>query len=79
MSRSCGTGFFNGVMTLKLHQLFPSAVATVQLPLDPLDLAGHLQTLPLITHRFPVAQAADAWALIESKREPVLGVILDWQ
>ena len=41
--------------------------------------AGHLQTLPLITHRFPVAQAADAWALIESKREPVLGVILDWQ
>lgn len=40
--------------------------------------AGHLQTLPLITHRFPVAQAADAWALIESKRKPVLGVILDW-
>jgi len=45
-----------------------------------LDLiaAGHLDTLSLITHRFPVAQAADAWALIESKREPVLGVILDW-
>jgi bacteriochlorophyllide a dehydrogenase len=41
--------------------------------------AGHLQTLPLITHRFPVAQAADAWALIESKKEPVLGVILDWE
>lgn len=41
--------------------------------------AGHLQTLPLITHRFPVAKAADAWALIESKREPVLGVILDWE
>ncbi len=40
--------------------------------------AGYLQTLPLITHRFPAAQAADAWALIESKREPVLGVILDW-
>ena len=40
--------------------------------------ACQLQTLPLITHRFPVAQAADAWALIESKREPVLGVILDW-
>ena len=40
--------------------------------------AGHLQTLPLITHRFPAAQAADAWSLIESKREPVLGVILDW-
>ena len=37
--------------------------------------AGQLQTLPLITHRFPAAQAADAWALIESKREPILGVI----
>ena len=40
--------------------------------------AGHLQTLPLITHRFPAARAAAAWALIESKREPMLGVILDW-
>lgn len=41
--------------------------------------AGHLDTLSLITHHFPVSQAADAWALIESKSEPVLGVILDWQ
>lgn len=40
--------------------------------------AGHLQTLPLITHHFPVAQAADAWRLIAQKSEPVLGVILDW-
>jgi 2-desacetyl-2-hydroxyethyl bacteriochlorophyllide A dehydrogenase len=39
---------------------------------------GHLETLPLITHHFPVARAADAWKLIESKTEPVLGVILDW-
>lgn len=39
---------------------------------------GKLDTLGLITHRFPVAQAADAWALIESKREHVLGVVLDW-
>jgi threonine dehydrogenase-like Zn-dependent dehydrogenase len=39
---------------------------------------GHLQTLPLITHHFPVDQAADAWRLIESKSEPVMGVILDW-
>jgi threonine dehydrogenase-like Zn-dependent dehydrogenase len=46
-----------------------------------LDLvaAGHLQTLPLITHRFPVGEAAAAWQLIESKSEPVLGVVLDWQ
>lgn len=39
---------------------------------------GRLNTLDLITHRFAVEQAADAWALIESKREPVLGVVLDW-
>ncbi|HMK39115.1 MAG TPA: zinc-binding dehydrogenase, partial [Bacteroidota bacterium] len=39
---------------------------------------GYLETLPLITHHFPVARAADAWNLIESKTEPVLGVILDW-
>ena len=39
---------------------------------------GTLETLPLITHHFPVARAAEAWDLIESKREPVLGVILDW-
>jgi 3-hydroxyethyl bacteriochlorophyllide a dehydrogenase len=39
---------------------------------------GHMQTLPLITHHFPVDQAADAWRLIESKSEPVMGVILDW-
>ncbi|MCC6416171.1 MAG: zinc-binding dehydrogenase [Opitutaceae bacterium] len=39
---------------------------------------GRLDPLDLITHRFPVEQAADAWRLIESKREPVLGVVLDW-
>jgi threonine dehydrogenase-like Zn-dependent dehydrogenase len=40
--------------------------------------AGHLQTLPLITHRFPAQCAADAWQLIASKGNAVLGVILDW-
>lgn len=39
---------------------------------------GQLQTLPLITHHFPVDQAAEAWSLIQTKAEPVLGVILDW-
>jgi bacteriochlorophyllide a dehydrogenase len=39
---------------------------------------GRLNTLDLISHRFPVEKAADAWTLIESKREPVLGVVLDW-
>lgn len=40
---------------------------------------GVLKTLPLITHRFPVTEAAAAFALILSRREPVLGVILDWE
>jgi len=39
---------------------------------------GYLQTIPLITHHFPATKAAEAWNLIESKAEPVLGVILDW-
>lgn len=39
---------------------------------------GRLQTLPLITHRMPVAEASAAWRLIETKAEPVLGVILEW-
>jgi len=41
--------------------------------------AGHLQTLPLITHHFPVQQAAEAWSIIAGKRESVLGVVLDWE
>lgn len=40
--------------------------------------AGHLQTLPLITHHFPASLAADAWKLILTRDEPVLGVVLDW-
>lgn len=39
---------------------------------------GSLDTLSLITHRFPAQEAARAWDLIENKTEPVLGVILDW-
>ena len=39
---------------------------------------GELDTLSLLTHRFPVDQAGEAWSLIETKREPVLGVVLDW-
>jgi 2-desacetyl-2-hydroxyethyl bacteriochlorophyllide A dehydrogenase len=41
--------------------------------------SGALQTLPLITHHFPVSQAAAAWQLINQKDEDALGVILDWE
>ena len=40
---------------------------------------GALKTLHLITHRFPASQAAEAFDLILSRREPVLGVVLDWE
>lgn len=40
---------------------------------------GALKTLPLITHRFPVAEATSAYDLILSRHEPVLGVVLDWE
>ena len=40
--------------------------------------AGRMDTLGLITHRFSAERAADAWRLIETKSEHVLGVVLDW-
>lgn len=39
---------------------------------------GALQTLPLITHHFAVQDAAKAWELIASRKQHILGVILDW-
>lgn len=40
--------------------------------------AGALSTSHLITHRFPVNHAADAFDLILSRREHALGVVLIW-
>ena len=40
---------------------------------------GDLQTKHLISHRFAAAQAGEAFELILSRREPVLGVVLDWE
>ncbi len=39
---------------------------------------GSLTTLPLVTHRLPVAQAAEAYSWILEKRPGVLGVLLEW-
>jgi predicted dehydrogenase/threonine dehydrogenase-like Zn-dependent dehydrogenase len=39
--------------------------------------SGALRTEPLITHRFPIAQAADAYALLSSP-EPSLGILLSY-
>jgi len=62
---------------LSIHLVSGIAPDRLTCTLD-LVAAGHLQTLPLITHHFPVEEAAAAWQLIESKSEPVLGVVLDW-
>lgn len=39
---------------------------------------GELQTRHLISHRFPAAQAGEAFDLILSRPTPALGVVLDW-
>ena len=38
-----------------------------------------LQTERLITHHFPVARADEAFNMVLGRREPFLGVILDWE
>jgi 2-desacetyl-2-hydroxyethyl bacteriochlorophyllide A dehydrogenase len=38
---------------------------------------GRLRTTSLITHRYPVERAAEAWASIEGRAEPTLGVVLE--
>ncbi|MDG0809103.1 zinc-dependent alcohol dehydrogenase [Cohnella rhizosphaerae] len=40
---------------------------------------GWLQTGKLVTHRFPVDRAAEAWELIVGRHEPYLGVVLEWR
>lgn len=40
---------------------------------------GALTTKHLITHRFPASRAGEAFDLVLSRREPVLGVVLDWE
>jgi len=40
---------------------------------------GRIRTKTLITHRFPASRAAEAFALVLNRTEPVLGVILDWE
>lgn len=63
---------------ISIHLVSGATAERLQRTMD-LIAQGFLETLPLITHHFPVEQAAKAWELIESKRETVLGVILDWK
>jgi threonine dehydrogenase-like Zn-dependent dehydrogenase len=54
-------------------------------PLGPLSVqaaelivAGRIQVEPMITHRFPAAQAPDAFALLDQHPEEAFGVLLEW-
>ncbi|XID91534.1 zinc-binding alcohol dehydrogenase [Paenibacillaceae bacterium WGS1546] len=40
---------------------------------------GWLKTGSLITHRYPSERADEAWRLIAEKKEPCLGIVLDWK
>jgi 2-desacetyl-2-hydroxyethyl bacteriochlorophyllide A dehydrogenase len=40
--------------------------------------AEELSTLSLVTHRFPASAVAEAWSLIEAKKDETLGVLLEW-
>jgi len=40
--------------------------------------AGYLQVLNKITHRWPVASAAQAYDLLVHKHEPFLAMVIDW-
>ncbi len=62
---------------LTLHAPAGWSDSRLEMTLDLLR-RGELHTLPLITHRFPVERAEEAFDLILSKREPFLGVLLDW-
>ena len=39
---------------------------------------GKVRVEPLITHRFPAARAAEAFALLDGRLEEALGVLLEW-
>src|SRR5690606_1859204 len=39
---------------------------------------GALRVEPLVTHRFPIERALEAYALISEGKEPYLGVLLEY-
>lgn len=45
-----------------------------------LDLlaAGRLEVADLVTHRFPIADAGDAYKMVESQSEPFVGIAFDY-
>ncbi|MFZ4506321.1 MAG: alcohol dehydrogenase catalytic domain-containing protein [Fimbriimonas sp.] len=77
-----GTEGAMDVQKLRDKELTLHAVAGWTRPrlLQTLDMLakGSIQTLPLISHHIPASRASEAYDLILHRREPFLGVVLDW-
>ena len=86
-SHISSAGFYGTEGTIDLQHLRPAEI-TLHFPsgwsrprMDAtlaLLQQGALETLSLITHRFPIQQAHEAFELVLSRQSPVLGVVLDW-
>jgi len=82
VSCSYGPGRYDPVYEERGHD-YPAGYVrwteqrNIQAVLD-LMAAGKLDVSPLITHRFPIERAEDAYRLIDSGKEPYLGVILTY-
>src|SRR5262245_37561894 len=79
----CGTQDLVSLQNLRARELSLDSVSGWTRPrMDEtlkLITQRHLQTLPLITHRFPAEKAMEAWKLIRSGDAGVMGVVLDWE
>jgi polar amino acid transport system substrate-binding protein len=90
LSRSGGTVVMVGVTGMNIprrpywEKELSFLLSRSSLPKDNTDFiaavaAGAVRIEPLITHRFPIERAADAYALIRGRvREPHLGVVLEY-
>ncbi|MEX2113678.1 MAG: bi-domain-containing oxidoreductase [Pirellulales bacterium] len=82
VSCSYGPGRYDPVYEAGGHD-YPAAYVrwteqrNMQAVLD-LVSAGRLSLAPLISHRFPIEQAESAYDLIETSREPYLGIVLEY-
>ena len=82
VSRSYGPGRYDPRYEELGHD-YPAAYVrwteqrNMQAVLD-LMAAGRLDVSPLISHRFPITQAEQAYELIETGREPYVGIVLQY-
>jgi 2-desacetyl-2-hydroxyethyl bacteriochlorophyllide A dehydrogenase len=83
--RICLQGYYPDPFHIEFHPTHEQR-ATVIFPcgrddpaaLVPLFDRHKLRIKPLITHRFPIAQAKEAYDLIINKPDEALGIIFDW-